>query len=355
MRSGVGMLKHSTTELSASPKASPLGDPARRPRGAGRRELALRGRGRRRGPRPPLPEHPPRPTCGRSCRAPREGGGRAALPPPQVPRGRGSPHPGGLGAPAPRRPLPGRAGGSGRRGGGDARAGGGGSPASTGSRPAERGGRRQEAELCRSARGTAPLPGVGEGPRAPGPAATGGPAVVTATAPPPPRGGGGARCPAAPPAPPLACGQRASALAARSAGPLSGAGLRCHWPGEGARLRDWPERAANRGGAAGGRVPPSERGLRGREGSAAAAGAAMLGVGGKRPVSLLCPRPRRHALCRGGESGRLPAGPGSGSGSRSRPVVVPPHAVPSAPRLPGLFPPCPQVMPGWVPHQAATG
>lgn len=195
VRSGVGMLKHSTTELSASPKASPLGDPARRPRGAGRRELALRGRGRRRGPRPPLPEHPPRPTCGRTCRAPREGGGRAALPPPQVPRGRGSPHPGGLGAPAPRRPLPGRAGGSGRRGGGDARAGGGGSPASTGSRPAERGGRRQEAELCRSARGTAPLPGVGEGPRAPGPAATGGPAVVTATAPPPPRGGGGRALP----------------------------------------------------------------------------------------------------------------------------------------------------------------
>ncbi|XP_052643680.1 triple QxxK/R motif-containing protein isoform X9 [Harpia harpyja] len=146
------MLIHSTTELSASPKASPRGDPARRPRGAGRRELALRGRGRRRGPRPPLPEDPPRPTCGRSCRAPREGGGRAALPPPQVPRGRGSPHPGGLGAPAPRRPLPRRAGGSGRRGGGDARAGGGGSPASTGSRPAERGG-RQEAELCRSARG----------------------------------------------------------------------------------------------------------------------------------------------------------------------------------------------------------
>ncbi|XP_052643678.1 triple QxxK/R motif-containing protein isoform X7 [Harpia harpyja] len=145
------MLIHSTTELSASPKASPRGDPARRPRGAGRRELALRGRGRRRGPRPPLPEDPPRPTCGRSCRAPREGGGRAALPPPQVPRGRGSPHPGGLGAPAPRRPLPRRAGGSGRRGGGDARAGGGGSPASTGSRPAERGG-RQEAELCRSAR-----------------------------------------------------------------------------------------------------------------------------------------------------------------------------------------------------------
>lgn len=231
VRSGVGMLKHSTTELSASPKASPLGDPARRPRGAGRRELALRGRGRRRGPRPPLPEHPPRPTCGRSCRAPREGGGRAALPPPQVPRGRGSPHPGGLGAPAPRRPLPGRAGGSGRRGGGDARAGGGGSPASTGSRPAERGGRRQEAELCRSARGTAPLPGVGEGPRAPGPAATGGPAVVTATAPPPPRGGGGAR--AAPPllrrrhwpagrerphwrrAPPARCPARASAAIGR--------------------------------------------------------------------------------------------------------------------------------------------
>lgn len=187
------------TQLSASPKASLLQSSARLPRRAGRQA----------GARPPLPGALPRRTCGRSCWAPREGGARDALPPPQVPqvpqvrRGRGSSsHSRGLGAPGPRRPLPGGAGGSGGRGGGGARAGGGGSPASTGSRPAEQGGRRRSS----AARPEVPrrFPGWARGRGRQGrPALLG----MRLSRQPPPLGAAGARCPAALPALPLACGQ----------------------------------------------------------------------------------------------------------------------------------------------------
>lgn len=201
------MLKYSTTELSASPEAFPLENPATHPRGAGRRDrdlLAGRQAGRRAG-----------------RRAGRQAGAAGPRPPPPLRRagaeGRSPAHlraqlPGAAGAgqrsrccrcrgagqfPPRRARRSGPAQAAARRGGREREAGRRGrsgrrrrQPRSTGSRPAARGGRRQEAERCRSARGTAPLRGVGEGPRAPGPAGTAGPAVVTATA--PPRGGGGA-------------------------------------------------------------------------------------------------------------------------------------------------------------------
>lgn len=116
------------------------------------------------------------------------------------------------------------------------------------------------------------------------------PAVATATAPPSSRRAPWARCPAAPPAPPLACGQTRPAGGALGR-PAAPAGFRRHWPAGSARHRHWLERAANRGGA---RAPPSERVLRGREGAAAAASVAILGVGG--------------SVGSGGQSGRLLGG-----------------------------------------------
>lgn len=310
------------------PQSIPPGKPSEASRRAGGRR---RGRGQRRRPRPPLPEVLPQPACRHSPGAPREGRARAALPPPQLPWGRGSPHAGGLRTSALGSPPPRTAGCSGRRGRSGRR------------RQQPRQHRKSPRRHRREEAGGGALPARPEVPRRyPGWA-----------------GGRGRQGWPAPPGlrlsrqPPPSSGRRGRAAPPRL--------RRRHWPAGTARPR-WrraraarcPPRAASAIGrekavasaigrsalpigaaprAPGCRPRNADWGAGSGQRSAAAGGAALPGAGGKGPSGGCL------AAASGLAAGRERAGP-------VRPGLGVPAGV--APRPPRLLPPCPLVVPGGV-------